>query len=408
MHTSQPNLEVWKNKASKALKPPMQLEDLDWLLPEGIRIRPVYDAQSLGPEHAYLQAFHRDWEALAAGRKPRFLVSGHGLPALRAEEIQMAEGYGFTAWDLSECPESEAVKTGLPKVERAWGRSGTAKVQDPLMDSLRSGKWTLPSGWNENFSVVLHASDVAKAGGNPVQELAMALLAADFTRQSGAETDFQKSAGKWAIQLSAGTSFWLELAKFRAMRLIWMHYLSENGVKNQAGIIRAETGTLTWSRTDPDTNLLRHTSSVLSALMGGADEVLIHPHRLEEPLDSVRLAVNIGLLALEEAHLDRAFDPAHGSYFLEILTHELATAAWKKYRSWSENSVQDTIESGRIQEEILSQSRKTLDQFASKEKVQLGVNTYPSELSRPGNGFPMVAPQAQTDFNALKPVFADA
>lgn len=409
MHTPQLNLEDWKTKATKALKPPMQVEDLDWLLPEGIRIKPVYDASSLGAEHAYLQTFHQNWKALAEGRKVRFLVSGQGLSGMTPEEIRQAEGYGFAAWDVSECPENAGMETGLPKVGRTWNSATPGLACDPLMDALRLGELA-SSNLSATSQVVLHGSDVAKAGGNPVQELALVLCAAEVCKSQLGPEPFASAAGNWTLQLSSGTSFWLELAKFRAMRLLWMHFLNENGITDQIGTIRAETGTLTWSHTDPDTNLLRHTASVLSAVMGGADEVLIHPHRFDEALDGVRLAVNVGLLALEEAHLDRAFDPAHGSYFLEILTHELATAAWKKYKHWNKELVGDLrsgLEKGVIQSDIQGQSHQTLEHFASKKQVQLGVNTFPSELSRPGMRFPMVQPSS-SHFPALKPVFADA
>lgn len=411
MHTPQLNLDNWKTKAAKALKPPMEVEDLDWLLPEGIRIKPVYDASSLGVEHAYLTSFHQNWKAKAEGRNVRFMVSGHGLSALTKDEIRQAEGYGFSAWDLSECPENAQVETGLPKVLRAWGKTDAGKVEDPLMDALRLGQIGQTT-LSPSAQVVLHGSDAAKAGANPVQELAAVLCAAEVCKAQLGTEAFKSAAENWTLQLSAGTSFWLELAKFRAMRLLWMHFLNENGIIGQIGNIRAETGTLTWSHTDPDTNLLRHTSSVLSALMGGADEVLIHPHRMDEPLDGVRLAVNIGLLALEEAHLDRAFDPAHGSYFVEMLTHELATAAWKKYKTWNaepKGDLSSFLRTGLMQSEIQRQGEQTLEHFASKKRVQLGVNTFPSELSRPGKRFALVPPSSSSsDFPALKPVFADA
>ena len=405
--------EAWIPQIIKALKPPMVPDDLDWQASSFFKLRPVYDATALGPEHAYLRTFHERWSALRQSKRPEFQVDLGPMLSSGADDLQEAELWGFASWTLSSGLPPRDLGTGLPVHFRAWGEPGLANHPhcdfDPLMDSLRLGTWT-PGLKEKSLEYHIHASDVSHAGGSAVEEISLALRIAEAYRQNLTPDEFKAHAGNWVIHLGCGTSFWLEMAKFRAMRILWMNFLHLHGVADQPGKIFGETSTFTWSHQDPDGNLLRHTSSLLSALMGGADSILIQPHTWDPGTgkDATRLAVNIGLLALEEAHLDQAFDPASGAYLLEILTHELASAAWSQFQSSARNDLFKDILDGNIQKPILETAKEFLSRVVSGEQVLVGVNKHQSPLARKSPPMPVQKAVELPEFTPLEPVFADA
>jgi hypothetical protein len=400
------DLSKWKERLQKELKSPLGLESLQWEVSEYFGTEPVYEQASLGPEHQYLNAFHEEWKKQKPDWKPVFRVSDAALKNAGAETIHEAETYGFTSW-FSMHGDSLRKNAHLPVEDRPTN-------SDPVLESLRLGKWSesyrnLKSKW-QTSPFHIHGSDVHNAGGSAVQELAFVLLVAEQYRQSLSETEVLKTLGDWAIHLGTGPSFWLEIAKIRAMRVLWMNFCAQNGGGRLAGNIESETSGLFWSRNDPDGNLLRHTSEVMSAILGGADSILIHPHSLDEnlSLESTRQAINIGLLATEEAHIDSQFDPTSGSYLVEILTHKLAKAAWKLFAELNELSFNEWIENGTFQKMVGERLEKLKENYADGKLIMVGANMHKSPMARKSPAFPTFPEPTEPNFPALKPAFLDA
>ena len=413
LNTTQPDLKDWRSRLESEGKNPPKAEDLCWETEPGIRIDPVFEAASLGPEHAYLAGFHRYWASLPRPARPGIRVSWvqDYLPEGLEEEIARAGVdslyNGFAGSRALYGPQS--YREGLRN-----GPSGLAEAEtDPVFDSLREGKW-LP-GWKENAPLSpsglwIHASDVHRAGGGPVDELTMALRVADEYRKRLTDAGFRAGAGSWKIQLGAGPSFWMEIAKFRAMRLLWMHYTRQLGLEGIPGFIEAETSTVYWSCSDPDSNLIRHSSEVLSALLGGADSVLVHPHTTNQDyaLDALRQAANLVWLPLKESQMEGVFDPASGSYLVEILTHKLASAAWSAFVLAQNKPLTEELEQGKWQEEIARKAAGLTARYREGKLVLTGANHHPSPLSRPCRPLSVHMPEASPTLSPLMPLVLDA
>jgi hypothetical protein len=396
-----PALEEWKKKLESDSRNPIRLEDLQWQLPQEIRLNPLYDAGSLGPEHAYLKDFHQHWKQEKPMWKPVFKVSALPTVSLSENEIAEAEKLGFVAW------------SGIPAGGKNLLPAEPEFQNDPIVESLCAGKWTneykkLMEEQNLN-SIQIHASAFHNAGANAIEDLAFALLVAEQYRSLIGNERFSELAANATIHLGTSTSFFLEIARFRTMRLLWMNFCDKNGAGKPAGNIQGETSLLTWSHSDPDTNLLRHTSSMMSAILGGADSILAHPHTLDPALasDAIRQSVNIGHLALEEAHLGDSFDPGSGSYLIEILSHELAQQAWKLFCKWQEMPFVNAVESGFFAKTAEASAEILKEKYSSGKLVMTGVNRHPSDLARKSPAFPKQN-QSETDFPALKTFFLDA
>jgi methylmalonyl-CoA mutase len=136
------------------------------------------------------------------------------------------------------------------------------------------------------------------------------------------------------------------LATLRAARRTWARVAAAWGV-DAAGRVtewgpewaqrqHAVTSRAMLTRYDPWVNLLRTTVATFAAGLGGAAAVTVLPHDLLlQPGDhdlGRRLARNVQSILLEEAQLGRVIDPAGGSWFVERLTHDLATRAWERFQ----------------------------------------------------------------------------
>lgn len=141
------------------------------------------------------------------------------------------------------------------------------------------------------------------------------------------------------LDVAVSPSYFPELARLRAARRLWATLLHAYGLPPAGAAtlpIHATTSTWTQTTLDPHTNLLRHTTEAMSAMLGGADSIQVAAFDClyQAPNEfSARLARNLPVILQDEAHLDWVADPAAGSYFIETLTDELARAAWTEFQA---------------------------------------------------------------------------
>lgn len=174
-----------------------------------------------------------------------------------------------------------------------------------------------------------------RAGAYAVQELAYAISGvAEFVRSSplsALDVSVNTSLG-----FAVGRDLFLEVAKLRAARVLWAKLFAACGDKQPVSPwIHATTSWRTLTSQDPLTNLLRATTQVFAAALGGADAITCRPFdaALGLPSDQGRrLARNTQTILSEEAHVGRVADPAGGSHYVEQLTDQLARAAWEHFR----------------------------------------------------------------------------
>lgn len=118
------------------------------------------------------------------------------------------------------------------------------------------------------------------------------------------------------VELPVDTDYFVEIAKFRAMRLAWQQ-MSDKPVRILARTKRHE------GNADPYTNLVRGTTEAMSAIIGGADVIVVRPFdaAYQNPGEfSRRLSINTQLILRDESHLGGMPDPAAGCWYVEWLT----------------------------------------------------------------------------------------
>ncbi|MBA9075548.1 methylmalonyl-CoA mutase family protein [Rufibacter quisquiliarum] len=237
------------------------------------------------------------------------------------------------------------------------------------------------------YALTINGSHFSNKGATLVQEVAITLaIAVCYTNGLSCEImPVERIFQNMQFHLAAGTNYFFEIAKFRAVRLLWAKVVEAYGAPPEAaGALRIHASTSRWHQTtlDPHTNLLRHTTEMMSAVIGGVDSVEVEPFDStfrEENAFSERIARNIPILLKEEAYLDQAIDPAAGSYYLEYLTKEIAEKAWALFQDIEgRGGFIPASNSGYIHDLIKETSSQKFKAIANGSEVLVGTNKYPN------------------------------
>lgn len=221
------------------------------------------------------------------------------------------------------------------------------------------------------------------AGASAVQELALALATGvAYLRQlNGRGLPLEQIAPKLSFFLNIGENFFMEVAKFRAIRLLWAQVMRAFGVPNAARdmTVHARSGARNKSRLDAHVNLLRLTTEALSAAIGGVDSIALAPfdESRGKSDNASRLSRNLQLILQEELRLVELIDPAGGAPHVEKLTDQLARAAWSRFQAIeAEGGLLASLRAGRVQAEIEAVAQARRRDLSSGDAVLIGVNRY--------------------------------
>ena len=163
-------------------------------------------------------------------------------------------------------------------------------------------------------------------------------------------------ATKIQISLGISTNYFFEIAKFRAIRILWSQLLDAYKKEHTPLDLRAESGLRTSTLYDAHINMLRSTSQCMSAALGGANTISINNLNAaykEEDVFGSRMARNASLILKEEAYLNKVSDPASGSYYIEERTNEMSLKAWSIFKEIeAKGGMIAALETGFIQKMI--------------------------------------------------------
>ena len=250
-----------------------------------------------------------------------------------------------------------------------------------------------------NYRVVAVNSVILNnSGAYAAQELAYALAwgAEYMTMLTEAGVPNYRAANAIRFNMGIGGNYFMEIAKFRAGRLLWAKIVEAykqpiftTALRNAAKMnVSAETSRFNMTIFDAYVNLLRSQTETMSAALAGVDEITVTPFDVtyEDPTDfSERIARNQQLLLKEEAHFDKVVDPAAGSYYLENLTASLAAEAWKQFLAIQDaGGMFQLVSEGKVQEAMAANLKARLSDVARRKEVLLGSNQFPNFTEKAG------------------------
>lgn len=250
------------------------------------------------------------------------------------------------------------------------------------------GEWVKQASRFPGFRVIgIHGRNFHQAGATIAQELAYSFAQAGeyLAELTNAGIPAELVASKISFHLAIGSNYFMEIAKFRAARMLWDRLLGDYGVAaDQKPVMYIHAETSRWNQTvyDPYVNLLRNTTEAMSAGLAGVNSMTVLPFDFayEVPTEFAgRIARNQQILLKEEAYFDEVADPAAGSYYIESLTSSIAEVAWKLFQE-IENAggYTEAFFEGTIQDAIVSAAITRDQNIAHRRETLLGTNQYPN------------------------------
>ncbi|WP_298073280.1 methylmalonyl-CoA mutase small subunit [uncultured Bacteroides sp.] len=248
----------------------------------------------------------------------------------------------------------------------------------------------------------VNALTLNNAGAYIYQELGYALAWGNEYMNQLTEAGIPAATVAKKIKFNFGISsnYFLEIAKFRAGRMLWSDivnsYLAEGDCKCAAKMnIHAETSSFNLTVFDSYVNLLRTQTEAMSGAIAGVDSMTVIPFdkAYETPNDfSERLARNQQLLLKEESHFDKVIDPAAGSYYIENLTVSIAKQAWELFLAVEdEGGFYTAVKAGKVQEAVNASNKARHEAVAKRKEILLGTNQYPNFTELAGDKRPLEA-----------------
>jgi methylmalonyl-CoA mutase len=227
-----------------------------------------------------------------------------------------------------------------------------------------------------------------QAGASAVQELAFLLntfveYAHQLTDRGVAVQDVFNST---ELSLSVSTNYFVEIAKLRALQLLWQQLATAYQVKPGPAYIHARTALWNKSSSDAYNNMIRTTIEAMAATLGGTYSLTVLPYNLNpDDVFAARIARNVSVILKEESYFDKVLNVASGSYYIEHLTYTFAAEAWQLFQTIE--SIGGFIQgsnNGFIHEQVVRVRAAREADLQSGKRVWVGVNKYAPELSEPG------------------------
>ena len=429
--------EKWEEVIAVDLKGADYERKLVWRTGEGFNVRPYYRAENLegikflgsqAGEFPYVRGTraHNRWhvhqtvtvECPKTANAEALKLLNAGVDSLGFEIVKE----GFSAADLDQLLDGicvsavslafsgkgmgDVAELVIAKLEKE-GTAAEADVAfaiDPLVKGLSTkGDFCSPNGEKcfariaalvrktaayKHIRVVTVSADIfSNAGSTIVEELAFALSAGNdyIARLTDAGLTVDEAARKLRFSFSVTSNYFMEIAKFRAARMLWANIVKAyNPEKHCAGKMMIHAATSKWNQTvyDPYVNMLRGTTEAMSAVIGGVRSLEVTPFdaSFETPTEfSKRIARNVELLLKHESHFDQVVDPAGGSYYIENLTQSIAAEAWKLFLELEEKGgYAEAYKAGFIKERVEASAAAKDKSVAQRRITLLGANQYPN------------------------------
>ncbi len=456
--------EAWDAVITTDLKGADYEKRLVWRTPEGIKVRPYYRAESLAglkflgsapAEFPFVRGIvnHNRWMVTQS-------IVVDSIQSANAEALDiLMKGVDSLCFVTKEGLSAESLDEllagiSLPSVEVSFKGKGLVKIAELFMAKVKSEGYEpktikaafdidpiiknrscegayvcggdgegcfeaiakvvkLCAGYKNVKVVNVGAEHFSNSGSTIVEEAAFALAAGHeyIVRLMSLGLSIDEIGRKIRFAFSVTSNYFMELAKFRAVRMLWASIVKEYSPKCCCpSKMHIHATTSKWNQTvyDPHTNMLRGTTEAMSAALAGVQSLEVTPFNAayETPDEfSKRIARNVEALLKHESHFDQVVDPAGGSYYIETLTSSIADEAWKLFLEIEEmGGYAKALESGFIVGRVKASAEAKDKNIATRRQILLGANQYPNFTETAAENLCGCAVErAQAEENVLTP-----
>jgi methylmalonyl-CoA mutase len=350
--------------------------DPDWALPEQVG--------SGGLSVATLDDLDRALEGIDLEATSLFIRSGASAMPFAALLAALARRRKKTLGSLKGCIEMDPLG-----VLAHQGRLPQS-IDGAYREMVALTRWAAEHA-PQLQTICVHSRAWHEAGGNAVQELAFSLATSVEYLRAANQRDLGLDlvAPRIRFAITVGANFFMEIAKLRALRMLWSRVISTLGGKNDSKRLALHVRTSHWNKTlcDPYNNILRSTVEAFAGVLGSCDSMQVgaFDEVFRRPDDfSRRLARNTQLVLQKECHLNEVIDPAGGSWYIETLTAELAKRAWLLFQEVEAlGGMEGAMRAGFPQKAIAAVAAEKIKAVNRRRDSVVGVNQYANPAEQP-------------------------
>ncbi|MEW4925133.1 methylmalonyl-CoA mutase subunit beta [Algibacter sp. 2305UL17-15] len=397
----------WKQKIQFDLKGADYNDTLVWTSNEGIQVKPFYHADDFKttPKLSGTQASQfKICDAIFvqhAGKSNKNAISAINSGAESLKFIIPSEAISIENLLKNIDLDNVSIHFELQFLSEKFiknisvipAKTGIHINTDIIGNLSKTGNWF--SNLKEDFSKFETVVTTSKsfsidlslyqnAGANMVQQLAYALAHANeyFNHLENAIPSKSNTQITVTFNASVGTNYFFEIAKLRALRLLFDTISSAYSIDYNCHIFTTPTKR-NKAIYDYNTNMLRTTTECMCAILGGSDTICNVSydavfHKKNE--FGTRIARNQLLILKHESYFDAVANPSDGSYYIETLTHQLAEKALILFKDIEVNGgFLKQLKNNTIQRKIKESAAKEQEQFNLGEEIILGSNKHPNK-----------------------------
>jgi len=312
----------WIQQATEDLKD-KSISDIDWKLNEAITQAAYYTASDLPAlNHSILKEYNPDWQIgehyFVANYKAsnaqllQDLMHGLNAPVLSFKNSPSLEDFKilFNGIGLEyifvhfDCSENQVLLSWQELLEETKNTSAYFRL-DKTSTAVEKSEHL------DARKFYTHTAGIHEEVKQSIQAVKAILLSSD---------DKQSAADQIHFSFFVDNSYLASIAKLRAFKLLWVALMKANHLSEKLPFISVEFAPSAYGIDEQD-NLINATSMAMSAVIGGANHLIVRP--TNETTTAKRLARNIQLILKDESGLHKVADPAQGSYYIESLTSKL-------------------------------------------------------------------------------------
>ncbi|OAB27422.1 heterodimeric methylmalonyl-CoA mutase small subunit [Flavobacterium fryxellicola] len=398
----------WKQKIQFELKGADYNETVVWNSPEDIQVKPFYHRDELTKTYSVatkatqfkicqnifvydieksieraLDVLHRGADSL------RFTIENEAIDVTKLLENLPLEN-STIYFNLS------FISIDFVKKIDAFAKKNNTVIfcnLDPIGQLAQDGNWfvtaektnfetlNLLSKQTTSLSLIsINTALYQNAGANMVQQIAYSLGQANeyFNRIDSIQQPI-------VFEVTVGTNYFFEIAKLRALRLLFKLIAEEYDHNLDCNIIVSPTKR-NKTLYDYNVNMLRTTTECMSAIIGGANAIANLPYDALYHKDNEfgdRIARNQLLILKNESYFDKVNNPADGSYYIENITNQLAEKSLVLFKDIEANGgFLKQLNDGIIKRKIQESAGTEQNLFDTGKEILLGTNKHPNKQDK--------------------------
>ncbi len=399
----------WKQKIQFELKGADYNDTLIWNSPEDIKVKPFYDKEDVKEVlsvatkasefkicqnifvHDLNKSIERALDSLNRGAESIcFTIEDENVDVIKLlEKLPLGDTPIFFHLSFISTDFVQQLET-IAKAKKATIFCNF----DPIGQLAKEGNWfSTPEKSNfdalnilakqtKSLSLIsIKSSLYQNTGANIVQQIAYSLAHANeyFNRIE------ITSPQTMVLEISVGTNYFFEIAKLKAIRLLFNTIAKEYNSNWSCHLLVTPTKR-NKTLYDYNVNMLRTTTECMSAIIGGANTIANLPYDALYHKDNEfgdRIARNQLLILKNESYFDKVNNPADGSYYIESLTQQLADKALSLFKDIETNGgFLKQLNEGIIKRKIQESADKEQDLFDTGKEILLGTNKHANKDDR--------------------------